>query len=262
MAGQLWNRMAVVALALAAAACGDDYNSDNGNGPQLPLGTVISGTGDLAASLAQFRTALGGDSSNKVAGEQPTGRREINWEAVNGANLNSNTFQPDLFNATIPRGQVFGTPGTGLRVSNVDAIDIDSSYALQFNPFSGTKTFFAVGSTEMDVTFQVAGATTAALVNGFGVVFSDVDVAGSSFIELYTSSGALLRRVSAPVRSDSLGFSFISVVFDEPIVASAKVFAGQAPLAAGTKDVTDGGTNDLVIVDDFIGGEPHVETAD
>jgi hypothetical protein len=248
--------MAIVAMVVAVAACGNSYG-DNGNGPQPPLGTVITASGDLAAALTQFRTALGGDSSNKVAGEQPTGRREINWEAVAGANLNSNTFQPDLFNTTIPRGQVFGTPGTGLRVSSVDAIDIDSSYAAQFNPFSGSKTFFAVGSTEMDVQFQVAGATTAAVVNGFGVVFSDVDVAGSSFVEYYSTGGTLLRRVNAPVRSDANGFSLVSVVFDEPIVGSVRIVAGQAPLAAGIRDITDGGTKDLVIVDDFIGGEPH-----
>jgi hypothetical protein len=256
MSGQLWNRMAVVALALAAAACGDDY--DNGNEPDpLPVGAVFSGSGDLAATIGQFRIALGGDSSNKAPGEQPAGRREVNWEGVVAPNLNVNTFPGDLFNTTITRGQVFSTPGAGLRVSNNDAVDIDSTYAAQFNPFSGSKTFFAIGSTRMDVHFQVAGATTDATVNGFGVVFTDVDVANSAYLEVYSAGGTLLETVNAPARSDSLGFSFAGVVFEEPVIGFVRIISGQAALAPGVKDVTDGGTSDLVIVDDFISGEPH-----
>lgn len=259
MSGQLWNRMTVVALVLASAAC-SDYKNPTDPQPQ-DEGAVLTGSGNLGTVIGQFRTSLGGDSANKVAGEQPVGRREVNWEAVNGANLNSNTFQFDLFNTTIPRGQVFTTPGTGLRVSDNRAVDIDSSYGAQFNPFSGSKTFFAVGSTQMNVLFEVAGSTAPATVNGFGVVFSDVDLAGSARVEYYSAAGTLLRTVQAPVRSDSAGFSFVGVTFDTPIVGTVKIFSGQAPLAAGTKDISAGGTQDLVIVDDFIGGEPHANTA-
>jgi hypothetical protein len=257
MAGQLWNRMAVVALALAAAACGDDYGDDNGNGPELPQGQAITASGSLVDAVRDFRTALGGDSANRDAGEQPAGRREVNWEGVQDPNLNTNTFPGDLFNTTITRGQVFSTIGTGLRVSNNDAVDIDSSYAAQFNPFSGTKTFFSIGNPKMDVHFQVAGSTTPATVNGFGVVFSDVDVAGATYIEFYTPAGTLLQTIEVPVRSDSAGFSFAGLVFEEPVVGFVRIVPGQAALEAGRKDITDGGTGDLVIVDDFISGEPH-----
>ncbi len=254
----LWTRGASVAMIVMAAAC-NDYNYSAG--PAAEQGTVRTGSGNLGTVIGQFRTSLGGDSANKVAGEQPVGRREINWDGVSGVNLNSNTFQADLFNTTIPRGQVFSTPGTGLRVSDNRAIDIDSSYAAEFNPFSGAKTFFAVGSVEMNVAFEVAGSTTAAAVNGFGVVFSDVDVSGSARVEYYSTTGSLLRSVRAPVRSDSAGHSFVGVTFDAPIVGSVRIFAGSAPLAAGTKDISAGGSKDLVIVDDFIGGEPHAAAA-
>lgn len=261
MSGQLWNRMAVAALVLTVAACGDGYN--NGNGPDpLPVGTVIAASGNLVDAVRNFRTSLGGDSANKDAGEQLTGRREVNWEGVQAPNLNVNTFPGNLFNTVITRGQVFATNGEGLRVSNNDGADIDSSYAVQFNAFSGTKTFFSVGSPRVDVTFQVAGSTTEATVNGFGVVFSDVDVAGATFVDYFTSGGTLLKHVAAPVRSDSAGFSFVGVTFDEPVVGFVRIVSGQQQPVAGVKDITDGGLKDIVIMDDFISGEPHAIVAE
>ena len=72
------------------------------------------------------------------------------------------------------------TPGTGLRVSDKDFSDINTAFGDDFNAFSPAKTFAAVGSTITNVTFQVAGASTPAVVAGFGVVFSDVDNATSA----------------------------------------------------------------------------------
>lgn len=257
MSGQRWYRMAVVALALAAAACGDDYGSDKGNGPELPQGQAFSASGNLVDVVRDFRTALGGDSANRAPGEQPEGRREVNWEGVQDPNLNTDAFPGDLFNTTITRGQVFTTNGIGLRVSNNDAVDIDSSYATQFNAFSGSKTFFSVGSPRVDVFFQVAGSTTAGSVNGFGVVFSDVDVVGATYMDFYTPGGTLLQSIEVPVRSDSAGFSFAGLVFEEPVVGFVRIISGQQQPAAGVKDISDGGLKDIVIMDDFISGEPH-----
>jgi hypothetical protein len=262
MAGQLWNRMAVAALVLSVAACGDGYGNGNGNGPDpLPVGTVIAASGNLVNAVRDFRASLGGDSANRDPGEQLTGRREVNWEGVQAPNLNNDVFPGNLFNTAITRGQVFATNGVGLRVSNNDAVDIDSSYAAQFNAFSGTKTFFSVGSPRVDVTFQVAGTTTEATVNGFGVVFSDVDVAGATFMDFFTSGGTLLKHVAVPVRSDSAGFSFVGVTFEEPVVGFVRIISGQQQPVPGVKDITDGGLKDIVIMDDFISGEPHAKAA-
>jgi hypothetical protein len=46
-------------------------------------------------------------------------------------------------------------------------------------------------------------------------------------------------------------------VFDQAIVANVRITAGQAAIAAGVKDISAGGTSDLVATDDFISGEPH-----
>jgi hypothetical protein len=251
-------RKLVAAMNLAALAAGCGYSNGNyGTGPGSNLHSqVVKAAGDISTSVTQFRGLLG-DPANTAAGEQPSGRREINWDGVGAALLNVDNFPGDQFNRVVPRGQVFSTPGTGFRVSDDALFDLEPSDSTQFRAFSGTKTFVPVGSPIMDVTFQVAGSTTAAAVSGFGVVFSDVDRGTSASLEYFRANGASLGKVFAPVRSDATGHSFVGVVFDSAVVARVRIVAGEAPVAAGVKDVSVGGTRDLVDTDDFIAGEPH-----
>jgi hypothetical protein len=248
------------AVALAGLAAGCGYSSNGGYGGTGPgnqvNAEVVTASGDLTTALTQFRGLLG-DSANKVVGQQAGGRREINWDGVNGPILNSDAFPVDQFNRVVPRGQIFSTPGTGLRVSDNAFSDLEPSDSTQFRAFSPTKLFVAVGSTIIDVVFRVAGTDSAATVTGFGVVFSDVDVLGGSTIEYFGANGGSLRKVIVPVRTDASGHSFAGVVFDDALVAKVRITAGQAPVAAGAKDISAGGTRDLVATDDFIAGEPH-----
>jgi hypothetical protein len=217
---------------------------------------IVTATGDLTAGLTQFRGLLGNPLNGEPA-EQPAGRREITWEGVSGALLDVNTFPGDQFNRAVPRGQVITTPGTGFRVSDNALFDLEPTDSTQFRAFSGIKTFVPVGSPIMDVTFRVAGSDTLAVTAGFGVVFSDVDRSGSASLEFFGTNGASLKKVIVPVRSDSLGHSFAGAVFDSAIVARVRITAGTAAVAAGVKDISVGGTADLVDTDDFIAGEPH-----
>jgi hypothetical protein len=262
----------MVVLTLAAAACGYD-NSSNPTGPgygdsaavsDYEAGTapaakrvehrVFSATGDLTQALAEFRASLGDPNNLGVPGEQPTGRREINWDGVPAAVLNVNSFPGDFFRA---RGQIFTTKGTGFRVSDNALADLNAAYASQFAAFSPTKIFVAVGSRELTVDFVVAGSTTPARVNGFGVVFSDVDRAQSTTLAFFDARGRLLRKVHAPRRSDAAGFSFVGVTFRTPIVARVRIKSGQAAITGRNADISAGGHADLVAMDDFISGEPH-----
>src|SRR5688500_1312212 len=118
----------------------------------------------------------------------------------------------------------------------------------------------AVGSNVIDVHFRVAGETTPAAVTGFGVVFSDVDRAGSATIEFFDRDGRSLGVLTAPVRSDAAGLSFAGARFAQPIVARARVTSRTGALGAGAKDVTAGGQRDLVVTDNFIYGEPNALT--
>lgn len=261
----------LVGLAALGAGCG---NGDNLAGPdgqqvegtrvgQSPSGEVRSsfrvtkGTGDITATVVQFRDTLGQPVNGGTAGQQPGGRREINWDGVPAAQTNVNTFPADFFNTNVKAGAIFSTPGSGFRNSDNDFADLNPAYAAQFEAFSKPKTFMPIGSPEMDVAFRVAGSDTPAAVKGFGIVFSDVDRVGSASIKLFDAKGRSLGRYFAPARSDATGLSFVGVVFDDPIIARVTIASGQAAIDAGLQDVTDGGFRDLVVTDNFLYSEPQ-----
>jgi hypothetical protein len=255
-----------IGLTLAMAACGydkansaNDANSGNGNSyitDSKVEARVTTASGDLTQALAAFRAQLG-DPANTIAGDQGAGRREINWDAVPAILTNTSNFPRDQFNRVVPRGQVFSTEGVGFRVSDNNLFDLNQAYANEFKAFSPTKIFIAVGSPIIRVDFQVAGSTTPALVNGFGVVFSDVDVQGSTSLAFFDAQGRLLKKVNAPVRSDADGHSFVGVTFSKAVVARVRITAGAAGITGANQDISAGGDADLVATDDFIAGEPH-----
>ena len=252
--------MALVSLSAALTACESDDST--GPGGKLPLDQpldVIAASGDLTAALTEFQAAIGDPVNGGGDGPQPDGRREIRWDGVPPERTNTDDFPIDFFNKTVRSGLVTTTDGVGFRVSDTDFGDVNQTYADEFESFSRIKTFMSTGSPRMTVTFRVPGSDTPALVNGFGIVFSDVDREGSSTITLYSASGQNLGRYVAPARTDAAGHSFIGAVYDRPLVARVEVVSGEAALAAATNDVTDGGIHDLVITDDFLYGEPQPE---
>lgn len=266
MSGMFGGRLAagIIVLSLAAGACGDDRKysgtgpgNEDGPGEEARVeAQVFAASGNVAPVLAEFRASLG-DPANRDPGEQATGRREVSWDGVAGDNLNVDTFPGDFFNRVVPRGQLYATRGGGFRVSDNALSDLNPDYAAQFGAFSPTKIFVPVGSPDMSVQFVVAGGATRALVGGFGVVFSDVDLPQSASLAFFDIQGRLLRRVAAPVRSDAAGFSFVGVTFPAAVVARVEIRSGQVAITGRNKDISAGGGADLVVMDDFISGEPH-----
>ena len=246
--------MALAALA-ATAAC-SDYSSTGPATPPAPQPVVVTASGDIAATVDAFRTLLGA-SNGTTAGEQPTGRREITWDGA-GANPfdNRNDFPADFFNTTVKSGAVFTTAGTGFRNDSTSFADINPAYTTQFTFFSASKIFAPVGSNVLDASFQVAGQPTPAVVRGFGIVLSDVDVANKTTIQLFAQDGSSLGTFAAPVRSDARGLSFVAVSFDQSIIARVRITLGTGALAANVNDISAGGTLDLVVLDNLIYGEP------
>jgi hypothetical protein len=241
-------------LSLVVASCGND--SVNAPGSQGPAATVFTATGNVTARVDEFRNALG-PSNGATPGEQAGGRREISWDgaAANPFN-NRNDFPPDFFNTTAKVGAVYTTAGTGFRNDSTLFRDVNPGYATEFNFFSPTKVFAAVGSNRLDQLFQVAGQPTPALVRGFGMVLSDVDVAGKTTIEPFTMDGISLGVFASPVRSDAAGLTFVGVTFADPIIARVRITLGTGALGAGVNDISAGGTVDVVVFDNVIYGEP------
>jgi hypothetical protein len=260
---------ALAVIGAASGGCGDYGDDIAGPDGEITEGTVLGrapsgdvratfqvvrGSGDIAPVVTQFRGLLGDPSNGATGGQQPAGRREINWDGAPAAVTNVNTFPALFFNN---RGANFGGPGTGFRLSDNDFADLNPAYGVQFEAFSKAKTFMPTGSAEMEVLFTVAGSTTPAAVTGFGIVFSDVDRQGSASIKLFDAAGRSLGQYQAPIRSDDTGLSFVGIVYDAAIVARVVITSGQAAIDAGLEDLTDGGNRDLVVTDDFLYGEPQ-----
>jgi predicted small lipoprotein YifL len=276
------NQMIAIASVVglcAAAACGQhspvapDAGRTAGQGTAITASeasnesdraqaSVFSAACDITGAMAGFRTALGTLNPN-VPGEvgEKGGRREVNWDAVPSTATNTLTFPGDFFNQNFSpraRGVVFSTNGSGLSVSDNDFRFINQAYDAQFNAFSPVRTFSAIGSAESRVDFFVAGTSTPARSTGFGVVFSDVDHMGSASITLRGANGNSLGVYHAPPCAG--GFSFIGVQFPSLLVAAVDIRSGQGPLGPDAADVSDrdhGPARDLVIMDDFIYGEPR-----
>ena len=211
--------------------------------------SAIQGTVDA------FRTSLGTLNLN-VAGSFGSGRREINWDGVPDALSAPNNLPANFFNVNSPRGAVFSTPGTGFQVSANNGVapvefgNINASYPALFTTFSPQRLFTALGSNIVDVNFFIPGSSTAALTSGFGSVFTDVDLPDTTSIEFFNVSNASLGRFFVPRATGNETLSFLGVRFDQGSVVS------RVRITSGNQILGGSEVNDLVVMDDFIYGEP------
>jgi hypothetical protein len=116
------------------------------------------------------------------------------------------------------------------------------------------------------VDFFVPGSgTIPATVTGFGAVFTDVDQPdgsgpdkkrgnrkASTLIEYFGSDGELLFSSFVPASPGDGSLSFLGIVFEDARIAQVRITSGD--VAPGPDD---GRKQDLVMMDDFIYGEPQ-----
>lgn len=224
----------------------------------------------IQATVDQFRADLGGVNNGVGGGPFVSGRREINWDAAGLDAFQSPTLMPPNFFNRIPpppgspRGAEFSTPGTGFLVSqrvtdgtgtNLRFGDISPQYDDQFRAFSETRLFAVQGSLVMDTRFFVPSQPgVAATVNGFGVAFTDVDLAETTMIEYFDADDAHLASQFVPAFGS--GLSFLGVSFDAgERIARVRLTLGNTLMGEFDGD-NDGNIQDVVAMDDFIYGEP------
>ena len=223
--------------------------------------TLFSGTGSNVAAITpvrdSFRLAIGGGTTAGANGSFGGVRREINWDGVPDALSAPNSFPANFFNVNSPRGTIYSTPGTGFQVSAnaasgtpIDFGNINPTYPTTFAAFTAPRLFTAIGSNITDVNFFVPGTTTAATTSAFGAVFTDVDLAGST-IEYFDLLNNSLGVFGVPFIAGNETFSFLGAVFDSSVIARVRITSGNTALGPN-----EGGGVDLVVMDDFIYGEP------
>ena len=123
-----------------------------------------------------------------------------------------------------------------------------------FETFSPQRLFTAISSNIVDVSFFVPGTSFAALTRGFGVVFTDVDLANTTSLSVFDVTNTLLGTFFAPAITGDETFSFLGVDFGSAVVSRVRITTGTEALAAGNVDQDL--NRDVVAMDDFIYGEP------
>jgi hypothetical protein len=211
-------------------------------------------TASIQTTVDNFRNAVGNPNNGNNAGTTG-GRREINWDG-GGPPVVAPAPGGSPFNVFLNnRGAQFTTPGTGFQQA-VPGTDFgNATYSTTFGVFSPNRDFSPIGSNITEGRFFIPGTNgaVAASVSAFGAIFTDVDLANTTKIEYFDSLGNLLTTVVVPVGTTSnASFSFAGVVFNAgEQIARVRITTGNSALGP-----SDGAGVDVVIMDDFIFGEP------
>lgn len=237
-----------------------------------PVLFSAGGTSDPASitgTITNFQAALGNPNNGNAPGPLLSGHREINWDGGGGVSTNAPGGTPfDVF--LITRGARFITPGTGFvqatpaGLAGTDPGGFNNpTYANIFSTFSPLRNFTPMGSNITQGLFFIPGTNggTPAEVSGFGAVFTNVETPDTTKIDYFDPNGNLLTERFAPTGTGAASLSFLGVVFDAgEEIGSIMITSGTAPLATATNDNPAGGTN-LVVMDDFLFGEPQALAA-
>jgi hypothetical protein len=229
-------------------------------------------TSSIQSTVDAFRAALDNtnNNNNNKPGPLASGHREINWDGGNTANvatvISGNPFDGFL----VTRGALFSTDGTGfVQAPPAGLADVNvfnnPTYGTIFKAFSLSRLFSAIGSNITEVDFFVpGGGNMPATVTGFGAVFTDVDQpdgsgpgkrgnrGASTMMDYFDHDGKLIFSSFVPASPGNGSLSFFGIVFEDARIARVRITAGDT--APGPNDDAK---NDIVVMDDFIYGEPQ-----
>ena len=278
--------VAVFGMGLTVMGCGEGGNgmdsalAQQNTGKDFVAPVVFQAAGPNIASIQntveQYRTALGATNNGNAPGPLPkeSGHREINWDG--GGNNDTTTAPVTQFTTFLnTRGAQFTTPGTGLSQAppsggpqgGLATLFNNPTYGTIFSAFSLLRLFTPVDSNITEALFFVPGSNgnVPAKVSGFGAVFTDVDLPdgsgpgntngnrqASTRIECFGIDGGLIFSSLVPASPGDASLSFFGIVFTDARIARVRITSGDT--APGPND---DGTHDIVMMDDFLYGEPQ-----
>jgi hypothetical protein len=217
--------------------------------------------GAIQSTVDAYRSALGNPNNGNAAGPLATGRREINWDGGGPPTIDGTAPVTPFTVFQNSRGATFTTPGIGLTqaaaTGGLLSLDlINPAYASNFAPFSPNRLFTPLGSNITEGVFSIpsTGGTVLAGVSGFGAVFSDVDIQGSTGIAYFDSLGSLIGEFTVPAFTGNQTFSFLGIVLGPAEGLISRVVITTGSTALGPSETP---TLDLVVMDDFLYGEPR-----
>ena len=224
-----------------------------------PVFVTFESAGANAAAITPtryaFRAAIGGGTIAGANGSFGGFRREINWDGVPDARADPNALPADFFNVNSPRGVVFSTPGTGFLVSANAGLVTPTlfGFAIDFQTFSAQRLFTAVNSNITDVHFFIPGTANATTTSAFGLVFTDVEVAGLTKLEFFDASDVLIYSHNALVAGNQ-GLSFLGATVTDGSISRVRITSGQNTIVSN--GVLGNPNDDVVVMDDFLYAEP------
>ena len=204
----------------------------------------------IQSTVDAFRSL--GPLNPNVSGSFGIGRREINWDGV-----------PDVRGAEQPARRLLqrqlaarrrlldaghGLPGErqpGLRPP-VEFGNLNPTYPGLFPTFSSQRLFTALGCNIIDVVLRAGRSTTPALTRGFGVVFTDVDLADTRRCSSSTPAPSL-GTFYAPASAATRRCRSSACSFRRPQVARVRIISGNGSSAprARNADHRSGGDGRL-----------------
>jgi hypothetical protein len=279
-----WLSVMVLPWVCQAAEGEDDSSEDlvppkifQAAGPAPKDAEGKTSTDAIQGTVDAFRAALGEPNNGNNPGPLDSGRREINWDG--GGNNDTTAPLPPQNPFVVfldSRGSLFTTLGTGLTQAppaggpqgGLAELFNNPTYGDIFSTFSPLRLFTPVGSNLTQASFFIPGTNGAepATVRGFGAVFTDVDEpdgigvlkksgsprGASTRLEYFDVDGNLIFSGFVPASPGDGSLSFFGIVFDDARIAQVRITTGN--VAPGPDD---DGQNDIVMMDDFLYGEPQ-----
>jgi hypothetical protein len=270
--------VALFGIGLMLTGCGEGANGNSALAQQNPgkdfvAPVVFQAAGPNIASIQntidQYRTALGATNNGNAPGPLASGRREINWDG--GGSTATSVVGTPFTGFLANRGALFTTTGTGFvqaPLAGLAETFHNDTYLTIFQPFSPQRLFSPIDSNVTEAQFFVPGGGDAPLPatsTGFGAVFTDVDLPdgsgpgdkngnrkASTLIECFGTDGGLLYSSFVPASPGDTSVSFLGIVYLDARIARVRITSGDT--APGPND---DGSHDIVMMDDFLYGEPR-----